>query len=59
MFRNELKSDSTAALYELVQGNTHLVMCTGDHLLTGVSVAKQVLLQNLKNSSRILPTRAG
>lgn len=42
LFKNEVRPDSAEALEVLRQGSTPCVMCTGDHLLTGVNVAKQV-----------------
>eukprot|EP00929_Paragymnodinium_shiwhaense_P049847 TRINITY_DN25139_c0_g1_i3.p1 TRINITY_DN25139_c0_g1~~TRINITY_DN25139_c0_g1_i3.p1 ORF type:complete len:1163 (-),score=155.87 TRINITY_DN25139_c0_g1_i3:504-3992(-) len=41
IFANELKPDSKAALEELAAGSVSCVMCTGDHLLSGVSVARK------------------
>ena len=42
MFRNELKSDSTQAITLLKEGACKPVMLTGDHILTGVFMAKEV-----------------
>merc|ERR1740129_1140808 len=42
MFKNELKPDSIFALAELRSGSTAVTICTGDNLLAGISVAKQV-----------------
>jgi cation-transporting ATPase 13A3/4/5 len=49
LFSNELKPDSSVALAELSAGGVGCLMCTGDHLLSGVHVAKKVGLIPPKN----------
>ena len=42
LFRNEPKSDSAAALAEMHAAGLQIVMVTGDHVLTGVSISREV-----------------
>jgi len=42
MFRNEAKPDSADAIAKLRQGSCKPVMLTGDHILTGVFIAKEI-----------------
>lgn len=41
LFRNMLKEDTAAAIAELKEGDTRVVMITGDTALTGVFIARQ------------------
>ncbi|KAJ2523339.1 hypothetical protein H4217_000131 [Coemansia sp. RSA 1939] len=60
LFRNELRTDTTAAVAELKHGDTRTVMITGDNALTAVYIARQcglvdvgarVLLGDMERSS--------
>ena len=42
LFRNEPKSDSAAALAEMNAAGLSIVMVTGDHVLTGVAISREV-----------------
>lgn len=48
IFENKLKSTTTAIINELVEAGIRNVMCTGDNILTAISVAREC---NLINSS--------
>lgn len=44
IFKNELKPDSKAAVAEMHAGGLTTLICTGDHLLTGISVAQETCI---------------
>ncbi|KAJ9203835.1 hypothetical protein DTO164E3_2189 [Paecilomyces variotii] len=44
VFENKLKSNTAAVISELKQANIRNVMCTGDNILTAVSVARECRL---------------
>ncbi len=41
IFENKLKSTTTAVLNELSEAGIRKVMCTGDNILTAISVARE------------------
>lgn len=41
IFENKLKPTTTAVLHELMDANISSVMCTGDNILTAISVARE------------------
>jgi cation-transporting ATPase 13A2 len=46
VFENKLKPTTTAVIKELVDSNIGTVMCTGDNILTAISVARECNLIN-------------
>lgn len=44
IFENKLKPASTAAIQELTNAGIRNVMCTGDNILTAISVARECQL---------------
>ncbi|KAF4677241.1 hypothetical protein FOZ60_017456 [Perkinsus olseni] len=54
LFRNEMKPDSPAAMKALSAGSIRGVMCTGDNVLTGISIAKECGIIEATTRGRVL-----